>query len=145
MPHSGRHPSPLLASDFSFREDTLIDHYLDSHFSRQFDNKVLRPSDLPTRETIMELISSNPALRHAVCALAATSLQNGQRSLDNERFAHLGMSLAFLRRRLLENKIDEALLFAIIQLTDIDVPSGDFSELAYCSAFQALIVVGGFI
>jgi hypothetical protein len=120
-PHTGRQPSPLLSSDFSFREDFLIDHFFDYHFNRQVNNPFLNPADVPSRSVVLNLIESNSALRHAVCALAATSLPSTQRPLSNERLAHLGMSLAFLRRRLVEEKVDEALLLAIIQLTDLDV------------------------
>lgn len=78
---------------------------------------------MPSRGELQSLINSNAALRHAICALAATSFPSPNRSLDNERLAHLGMSLAFLRRRLAEQKIDEGILLAIIQLTDLDVPT----------------------
>jgi hypothetical protein len=118
-----RPPSPFLPSDFSFREDFLIDHYFDYHFVRQFTNRALKTFDVPSRQMIEELSLANPALRHAICALAATSLPSPHRSLENERLAHLGMSLAFLRRRLMERRIDEGMLLAIIELTDLDVLS----------------------
>ena len=117
----GRLPSPLLVSDFAFREELLIEHYFRYHFKRQFKNNSLPGSDLPNVESIRQLILSNPALRHSACALAAVTFPSHRPPSQREILAHLGMALTYLRKIVEERKFDESVLLAIIELVDFEV------------------------
>jgi len=119
--HAGRLPSPLLVADLSFREELLIEHYLRNCFSRQIRNNMLKDSEIPSLDSIRDLIASNAALRHSVCALASLTFSNHNPLPSRESLAHLGMALNFLRRRIANDELDEGLLLAIIELVEFEV------------------------
>jgi Fungal specific transcription factor domain len=134
----GRQPSPLLGSDFSFREEFLISHYFDIWEKRQFSAIVKGGQIHPVGE-VQELIGSNFALRHAVCALAALTLPRQSRPLSREILAHMGLALAILRKLLTNKIMDEGTLMAVIVLVDFEVCS---SAVVNCSVRRGIVRIG---
>src|SRR5579862_5268415 len=84
-----RLPSPLLVADFSFRQDVLTDHYFEHSFRRQFYNNAIRGTQIPDRRVIEALIDQNPALRHAICALAGLTFPSHPPPSQREILAHV--------------------------------------------------------
>lgn len=118
-----RLPSPLLVADFSFRQDFLTDHYFEYPFRRQFYNNAIRGTQIPERRVIETLINKNPALRHAVCALAGLTFPSHPPPSQREILAHVGLALAFLRKVIGSGFLDESLLLAIVEIIDFEVDS----------------------
>jgi hypothetical protein len=116
-----RLPSPLLVADFRFREEFLIEHYFNYPFKRQFSKSALKGTKIPATASIQALISLNPALRHACCALAALSFPSYPPPSQREVLAHHGLAIAFLRKTIVTNFFDESMLLAIIELLDFEV------------------------
>jgi hypothetical protein len=135
-----RLPSPLLVADISFRENHLIDHYFQHPFRRQFCNNAIRGTKIPTPRYIHSLIDRNPALRHAVCALACLTFPSHPPPSQQETIAHAGLALAFLRKLIGSQYLDESTLLAIVEVVDFEVyPT---VPMANCSAARCNIPAG---
>lgn len=118
-----RLPSPLLVADFSFRQSFLTEHYFEHPFRRQFYNNAIRGTQIPDRRVIEALIDQNPALRHAVCALAGLTFPSHPPPSQREILAHVGLALAFLRKVIGSHFLDESTLLAIVEIVDFEVDS----------------------
>jgi hypothetical protein len=138
-----RLPSPLLTADISFREDFLIDHYFNHPFRRQFFNNAIRGTKIPNQRVIQSLIDENPALRHAVCALACLTFPSHPPPSQREILAHAGLAVAFLRKLIGSQYLDEGILLAIVEIVDFEVDP--YPPVAICSAGLQDILPGLYI
>jgi hypothetical protein len=120
-PTPSRPSSPLFLSDVFFREALLVDYFFAHNFRHQVRNAALGGEGLD-RKDVIPWIESNDALRHAVCALALITYPGlSPLKPSKEGMTHLGMALTFLRRDLREGRLDEGLLFAVMQLVELEV------------------------
>jgi hypothetical protein len=122
-----RQPSPLLSAEFSFREEFLINHYFDVYHHRRASESGIG-NEMPASSEIQRLVISNPALRHAICALSALTLPYQSRPLSREILGHLGTTLAILRKVLSSRNIEQGTLMAVIVLVDFERSSGNHSN-----------------
>ena len=122
-----RSESPVLHSDFAFREESLINHYFMIHFKRHFGTSFGESLDVPSMGMIEALIVSNSALRHAICALTLLSFPSSAPSLATELVAHVKLSIAFIRNTIDNGVLDEETLLAILVLLRFEV------QRHYCS------------
>ena len=116
-----RSPSPLLRSDFAFRQESLLNHYFLIHFKQHFAAGFGQRLDVPSSDTIDALIVSNGALRHAICALTILNFPSSAPSLATELVTHVKLSIAFIRHTIDTGIVDEGTLLAILVLLRFEV------------------------
>jgi hypothetical protein len=116
-----RSQSPLLGSEFAFREESLIDHFFMIHFNRHFAAGFGESVDMPSSALIDTLIRSSDALRHAICALTILSFPSNAKTLATELVTHVELSIAFIRDKADNGVVDEATLLAILVLLRFEV------------------------
>jgi hypothetical protein len=119
-PTPSRPSSPLFLSDVFFREALLISYFFAHNFRQQVRNSAIGGEGLDP-EYVKPWIELNDALRHAICALALITYPGlSPLKPSKEGLTHLGMALTFLQRDLQEGRFDEGLLFAVMQLVELE-------------------------
>ena len=116
-----RSESPILHSDFAFREESLINNYFMIHFKRQFAAGFGERLAVPSSGMICALVASNSALRHAICALTILNFPSSAPSLATELVTHVKYSIAFIRNTIDNGIVDEETLLAILVLLRFEV------------------------
>jgi hypothetical protein len=117
---ASRPSSALFSSDVFFREALLVSYFFAHNFRHQVRNPALGGEGLDP-EDVRPWIESSDALRHAICALALITYPGlSPLKPSKEGLTHLGMALTFLQQDLREGRLDEGLLFAIMQLVELE-------------------------